>query len=163
MLIEEFERLLNLVLDACQRVYGPRLVSLAAFGSVGRGTPGPNSDIDLLIVAEDLPQGRVKRAVEFQQVERLLSEPLRQARQLGLNAELSPVLKTSAEVEQGSALLLDMIEDARILHDKGGFLRRSLSELRARLQKLGARRVWRGQAWYWDLKPDYRPGEVFEL
>jgi hypothetical protein len=21
----------------------------------------------------------------------------------------------------------------------------------------------RGRTWYWDLKPDYRPGEVFEL
>jgi hypothetical protein len=31
------------------------------------------------------------------------------------------------------------------------------------LEQLGARRIWRGNAWFWDLKPDYRPGEVFEL
>jgi hypothetical protein len=31
------------------------------------------------------------------------------------------------------------------------------------LAHLGARRVWLGNAWYWDLKPDYRPGDVFEL
>ena len=26
----------------------------------------------------------------------------------------------------------------------------------------GSRRIWRGDAWYWDLKPDYTPSEVVE-
>ncbi len=159
----EFEMLLSLVLKACRKVYGERLLSLAIFGSVGRGTPRPDSDIDLLIVASDLPEGRVRRAREFQQVEELLAAALRRAREQGLNPELSPVFKTPAELEVGSPLLLDMVDDARILYDKGGLLGRSLGELRARLERLGARRVWRDQGWYWDLKPDYRPGEVFEL
>jgi hypothetical protein len=38
-----------------------------------------------------------------------------------------------------------------------------LEKLRKRLTELGAKRVWRGNAWYWILKPDLRPGEVFEL
>jgi hypothetical protein len=73
------------------------------------------------------------------------------------------VLKTPAEVEARSPLLLDMTEDARILFDRGGFLAGELAALRARLDELGARRVWRGSAWYWDLKPDFRPGDVIEL
>jgi hypothetical protein len=39
---------------------------------------------------------------------------------------------------------------------------RLLNELLGACQQ-GARRIWCGNAWYWDLKPDYRPGEVFEL
>jgi len=35
--------------------------------------------------------------------------------------------------------------------------------LKARLEALGARRIWRGNAWFWGLKPDYRIGEIFEL
>ncbi|HWP57484.1 MAG TPA: hypothetical protein VNL14_06340, partial [Candidatus Acidoferrales bacterium] len=38
-----------------------------------------------------------------------------------------------------------------------------LQRLRERLARLGARRVWRGNAWYWDLKPDFKPGDVFEI
>lgn len=53
--------------------------------------------------------------------------------------------------------------DARILVDRDGFLQDALQGLRKRLDELGARRIWRGNAWHWDLKPDYRPGEVFEL
>jgi hypothetical protein len=66
-------------------------------------------------------------------------------------------------VTAGSPLLLDMVEDARILHDEGGFLRARLERLRARLPELGSRRVWRGSAWHWVLKPDLQPGDVFEL
>lgn len=88
---------------------------------------------------------------------------MRDARRAGLAAWLSPVLKTRAEIEQGSPLLLDMVHDARILFDRDAFLKRALGALRARLERLGARRIWRDNAWIWDLKPDYTPGEVFEL
>ena len=159
----QFEALLAHVLQACQQHYGPRLVSLAVFGSVGRGTPHPGSDLDLLIVADDLPIGRLQRADDFRAVEAALSPQLTEARNAGLTPEVSPVFKTPAEVRQGSPLFLDMIEDARMLHDRDDFLRRTLAEFKARLDRLGARRVWRGNAWYWDLKPDYKPGEVFEL
>jgi hypothetical protein len=76
---------------------------------------------------------------------------------------LSPVFKTPAEVEAGSPLFLDMIDDARLLHDTDGFFRRYLDGFRRRLQALGSRRIWLGNAWYWELKPDLKPGEVFTL
>jgi uncharacterized protein len=76
---------------------------------------------------------------------------------------LSPVIKTPEEAAQGSPLFLDMVEDAKIIFDRGGFMQQLLSDLRGRLEKLGAKRIWLGNAWYWDLKPDYRPGEVFEI
>jgi predicted nucleotidyltransferase len=50
-----FEELARALATACHEVYGPRLVSLAIFGSVARGTARPDSDLDFLIVAEGLP------------------------------------------------------------------------------------------------------------
>jgi hypothetical protein len=44
-----------------------------------------------------------------------------------------------------------------------GFMERVLERLSARLRELGARRVRTKRGWYWDLKPDYRFGEVIEL
>ncbi|MEW6448689.1 MAG: nucleotidyltransferase domain-containing protein [Bacillota bacterium] len=55
MYLQEFERILETVYSTVQEVYRNRLVSVAVFGSVGRRTPRPDSNIDLLIVAEDLP------------------------------------------------------------------------------------------------------------
>jgi hypothetical protein len=56
-----------------------------------------------------------------------------------------------------------MIEDARLLYDPEGFLAGYLDRLRARLRQLGARRIRRDNAWYWELKPDLAPGEIFTL
>jgi predicted nucleotidyltransferase len=151
------------VLAACQQQYGDRLVSMAVFGSVGRGTPRLDSDLDVLIVAEGLPDGRLQRMAEFRSVEMVLAPHMAEARAVGLMSELSPVIKTPSEVLQGSPLFLDMVEDARLLYDRAGFLRSALDQFKARLDRLGARRIWRGNAWFWDLKPDYKPGEVIEL
>ena len=74
-----------------------------------------------------------------------------------------PVFKTPEEVEAGSPLYLDMVEDARILVDPEGFLAGYLERLRVRLRVLGARRIRRGNAWYWELKPDLKPGEIFAI
>ena len=48
--------------------------------------------------------------------------------------ELSPVLKTPEEIAQGSPLLLDMVEDARILFDRDDYFKNVLENLKARLQ-----------------------------
>jgi predicted nucleotidyltransferase len=162
-LYARFDELLTALVATGQRHYGQRLVSLAVFGSVGRGTPRPDSDVDLLIVAEDLPPGRVARVGDFAKIEAGVGETLRRLRSEGVTTELSPVLKTPSEVEQGSLLFLDMLEDARLLVDRDAFLEQVFERFRARLARLGARRIWRGNAWFWDLKPDYKPGEVFEL
>ena len=34
---------------------------------------------------------------------------------------------------------------------------------RSQFGELGARRIWRGEGWYWDLKPDFKPGEIVTL
>ncbi len=159
----QLESLPTVLLDACRDHYGPRLVSLALFGSVARGTARPDSDVDVLVIAEELPDGRIARASDFREVERSLEPWMHTARRAGLMPLLSPVFKTAAEIAQGTPLLLDMIDDARVLYDREGYLQRALDRLRRRLDELGARRIWRGDAWVWDLKPDYVPGEVFEL
>jgi len=160
---DHVEHLLADVTTHAQRHYGDRLVSLIVFGSMGRGTPRPDSDLDLLIVADDLPSGRMARVEDFATIERALAPCLTTGHRSGFATECSPIFKTPDEVLAGSPLFLDMIDDAKVLYDRDGFFARALDRWRERLARLGARRIWRGNAWLWDLKPDYRPGDVFEL
>ena len=126
-----YDDLVDAARDACQRHYGPRLVSVAVFGSVGRGTPGPDSDIDLLVVVEQLPRGRLARSDDFTVVERMVEPHLTRAQSLGLHPTLSAIFKTPEEVGAGSPLFLDMLDDARILYDRDGFLQRPEARLQA--------------------------------
>jgi predicted nucleotidyltransferase len=163
MLQETYDYLIEQLLAECRKFYGSRLVSFCLFGSAARGTVGPHSDIDFLLVVDPLPRGRVRRVEEFMAVERALQDKLDDAWHRGICVELSPVLKTPEEVRIGSPLFLDMVEDGRILYDSDGFFQNFLAELKARLRAQGAHRVFQGDSWYWVLKDPYVPGEEIEL
>jgi predicted nucleotidyltransferase len=151
------------VFRAAREVYGARLVSFAVSGSVARRTARPDSDLDLLLVVERLPRGRGARLGEFDAVEKNVAGDIEALRDAGVDVELSPILRTPEEIAIPTPLLFDLTQDAAILHDRGGVLATALGDLRARLERLGARRIWEGDSWYWDLKPDYRRGEIIRL
>lgn len=163
MLHERFEQILEAVREACLLVYRERLISIGVFGSVARGTMRPDSDIDLLLVVEDLPDGRMPRMRTFEAVEEKLGPDLENAAEEGINTVLAAVFKTPQELTYGSPLFLDMTEEARILYDPNNTLADYLEGLRSRLRALGARRVRAGGGYYWLLKPDLKPGEDFTL
>lgn len=164
MLKERFKELGERLLTEARNFYADRLVTVAVFGSVGRGTQRFDSDMDVLIIAEGLPTGRIKRIREFDSSIEIKLEPfIKSLKKEGIDTYISAIIKTPEEVKAGSLLFLDMIEDAVILYDRGGFFGRTLKDLTERLDRLGSKRIWRGDSWYWILKPDYKPGEVFEL
>ncbi len=163
MLKEQFDSLIEATKAACRSCYGERLKALALFGSVARGTMRFDSDIDLLLVVSPLPDGRMRRMDEFRAVDEAMAGELARAQALGIHTSLSPVFKTPDELRQGSLLFLDMINEARILHDPEGMLKAYFADLGARLRQLGAQRVQKAGGYYWLLKPDLKPGEDFSL
>jgi predicted nucleotidyltransferase len=160
---EIFEALLIALREACIEVYCDRLVSLCVFGSVAGGAMRPDSDIDILLVCQPLPKGRMARVREFETIDGLCEGSLRQALQHGVRTVFSPHIKTPAEVLQGSPVFLDMTETVKILFDREGFLALYLSTLKERLSDLGARKIRFGGGYYWILKPNVKPGEEISL
>ena len=158
-----FDDLLGALRSACLTHYQMRLVSLVVFGSVGRRTMRPDSDIDLLVVASPLPKGRMPRVEDFAPVEKILDPLVKSQQTVGVMTRLSPLFKTPEEIVAGSPILLDMTQDAHILYDANDFFVLQMRDLEARLRRLGARRVFQGSAWWWDLKPDFKPGDMVTL
>ena len=156
---EPFRTAIVTATEAWCTLLGPRLRSLVLFGSVARGQATARSDIDLLVIAADFPRSLFERR-------RPLLEAWARARSRhGLPAvEWNLVTKTPEEARFHSPLYLDIVEDGILLVDRGDFFQAVLDAMRARMRELGSRRVFlEDGSWYWDLKPDFRFGEVVEI
>lgn len=161
---ERYYDLIEKVAKYSEEYYRDRLVTLAIFGSTASDTFRPDSDIDILLVVKSLPKGRIKRVSEFvDNIEDKLTGEFKALLQKGIYPRLSPILKTPEEVQKGSPLFLDMTENIKILFDRDSFFQKFLQRLKKRLLELGARKVFFKGGYYWELKPDYRYGDIIEL
>lgn len=156
----------NLIVELLKAKLGDNLVSVVLFGSVARGEAGEGSDIDLLVVLESFNDSFGERFRIFQEIENelLTSRSRLELRKRRLGTLISPIPLTKDEVKQHPPIMLDILTDGIILYDKDDFIKRQLNELQERLKALGARKVRLPDGrWYWDLKPDYKMGEVVEI
>ncbi|MGD9897386.1 MAG: HEPN domain-containing protein [Candidatus Methylacidiphilaceae bacterium] len=137
---------------------GSALVSAVLFGSVARGEANPYSDIDLLLVIEDLPHGRFARMARLDPVAQELEGAREALWRRGVYTDFSVIVLTPDEARRTRPLYLDLVEDAILLWDRDGFFAGILERLRNRLGELGSRRLHRGRTRYWLLTPTIRPG-----
>lgn len=161
-----FSDYINMILSSLKNRLGDALVSVVLFGSVARGEADEGSDIDLLVVSKHFDEHYGDRFLLFNEVERELlnSEPRRRLRRSGFGTLISPVPLTPEEVGRNPPILLDILTDGIIQHDKGDFIKGRLAELERKLRTLKARKVrLPSGGWYWNLKPDYKLGEVVEI
>jgi predicted nucleotidyltransferase len=160
---ETLKRLAVAYTEALKKQLGKSLVAVVLFGSVARREAVRHSDIDLLVVVSGLPKSRLARQRYLERADALLEDRLQALRRQGVLTDFVPVLKTPQEAAQVTPLYFDLLHDALILYEREGFFSAVLERLRESFHRLGARRVRQGEIRYWELKPDYTPGEVFEL
>ena len=136
--------------------FGDRLVTVVLFGSWARGEARPVSDIDLLVVIRGLPRNRWERYSGFREMAREVSNDFAEM--------VSLVLATPEEAAHVKPYYLGMLSGHEILYDRDGFFAGVLERLRRRLAELGSRRYVDPDGYeYWDLKPDWKLGDVVEL
>jgi uncharacterized protein len=140
------------ILDRLSEVFGERLRSAALFGSRARGDARDESDLDLLLVVAR------REATDYADAARKLDDA-----GLWRDPPVSLVIWSSSELESHPWLLMDVATDGVILLDDGQ-LARHAGNVAARLRAYGSRRVYLPDgSWYWDLKPDFKLGEVIRL
>lgn len=162
-LSEELRQLARQYAEILRDTLGERLVSVVLFGSVARGEAGPYSDIDLFIVLEDAPRSMRRRRVLLEPVRQALTPALEELWDRGIYTDFVEIIRTREEARRFHPVYLDMTQEAILLYDKGDFMAGVLERIRERLSALGAQRKRLGKVMYWDLKPDFKPGEVIDL
>jgi len=162
---EEYRGLADEYARLTKEFFGERLVSVCFFGSVVRGDATPESDIDVLVVADRLPPDFGFRVREASPIHERLrkSEAYRTLRAQGRSAFISPLFLSPGEVKAHPPILLDLTDEGVIVYDRDGFLEGILEDIRRRLKELGSKKVKAKKGHYWILKPDAKPGEVIEI
>lgn len=162
---DKYKRLLEEYCLALKQHFGERLSSICLFGSVARVEAEPESDIDILVVAEGLPMDLGLRTRETSYIHENLkkSEGYLSLRKLGISGLIADIFLTPQEVKAHPPILLDIVDDGVIIYDKGFFLARELDSLKEALRRLNARKVSGSKGHYWVIKPNIKPGEVVKI
>lgn len=160
----DYKEFLNLLLEELELHFAPKeIISVALFGSVSRGEAGPFSDIDLLIVHEEVPYDPIKKIIDVL-LEIRKGKPYEGLISKGIYPEPSCIFMTPKEISQSPLILLDIMDRGILLKDARGFLDGKIRVLREKLESLGAQKIiLKDGSWAWDLKPDLKIGEVIEI
>jgi predicted nucleotidyltransferase len=129
------------IVQALRRGLGEKLVAVVLFGSRARDEAAEDSDWDLLVVADGLPEGFMERNFLLK---RLLPPEWR--------GSVCLLVRTPSELESRIASLhLDIALDGKILYDPFGFATRWLEKLQDFIRKAGLVRekVGSGEEWLW--------------
>lgn len=160
---QRYSRLVGIfAVEALKSGIGMR--SLVLFGSVARGSAKQDSDVDLLVVSDGFKSlGKaVDTLVDIEYSPRVAWE-LEWLERKGIVTHLSFHPMSSHTLESHPPLILDVVDEGIVVFDDGVFVRET-RRLRAKIDELGASRIWLGEnEWVWVLKPDAKVGEVIEL
>jgi len=145
--------------------YGVRLKGVLLFGSVARGDWNESSDMDVLVILDELEGGR---RGALREILKLKSE-LRRSREhaeavaKGFYPSIEVYPLGAAEATRFRRLYLDALTEGIVLFDRDDFLHRLIRSFRERLKELGSRKVeLPGAGHYWVIA-DVRPGEAIRL
>jgi hypothetical protein len=161
-LLPEWRALADRVVAEYRTALGDDLVAMALFGSVARGQALADSDLDLYVVTRRPILGDARLHGTWDRID--ASSEYQALVRAGYCPTPSRVPHTVNDLARHPWILLDITHHGVILYDPEGVLERELDAVRRRMAELGSKRVELPDgSWYWDLKPDWRPGEVVDL
>jgi predicted nucleotidyltransferase len=134
-------KVLNGFLEKCREKFKDDLISIILFGSYARGTATKYSDIDLLIIAKNLPKRRIDR---YKIIKDIDLEFLKK-----YYITLSPILIEPEELSTKSInpLIYGILTGHKIIYDKNNFWKNYLERIKPIIKKEKVVYVERDREW----------------
>jgi predicted nucleotidyltransferase len=128
------EKMLNKVLDEflqkCKQKFGDDLISIILFGSYARKTATEYSDVDLLVIAENLPKRRIDRHKVLRNI------VLEFIYKYGIN--ISPILIEPRDLSPKdiNPLICGILTGYKIIYDKNNFWKNYLERIKPVIKRI---------------------------
>ncbi len=120
-------KMINEIKEEYIKKYGENLVSIVLFGSYANKVSTICSDIDLLIILENLKTTRYKIYLNFFSILENLST-YKKLREKKIYLNFSPIIKTTSELKISLPYLWET--NFKIFYDKNGFFKNFIKKLK---------------------------------
>ncbi|HEY8270316.1 MAG TPA: hypothetical protein VIG33_05465 [Pseudobdellovibrionaceae bacterium] len=125
----------------------PGLIGVLQFGSTIKAPLKHETDLDLLLVFETLPNSRWDQFQLTANLENKLNADLKKID--GFHIEVSFILKQESQLDHLSSFYLDFIDTSKIWFDPKGVLNQLLKDINNWISENGSYKVKKGNLWYW--------------
>jgi len=136
------ENTLKRIVDRIRAKLGEDVVSIVLFGSMTRGDFTESSDIDVLVIARNLPddwRDRDKIILELAEIGSAHRRPV--------HITLTDEYEMNASVEQGAPLVFGLHDANRVVFGRGGFFEKLMKRLDDNMLRWGVRKIRNGE-WF---------------
>ncbi len=125
---------------ALKKEFNQNLISIAVFGSMVKGTLTSTSDIDVIVVCENLPKDW--RACDKMVLE--LTEAIERKYSRPIHMNLQGKEEISMAINSISPLMLEIYDVNEIVFDKNDYFKNLLKDIKAHLKTLHAKKIQHG-------------------
>lgn len=137
---------------SCLNANSLGLVGVLQFGSTIKSPLKKETDLDLFLIFETLPQNRMEQFDLTLDVEDHLNHELKKIKDH--NIQVSFIVKSVDQLDHLSSFYLDFIDTSKIWYDPQNHLKKLLINITNWINQNGSYKVKRGSLWYWVYSPD---------
>jgi predicted nucleotidyltransferase len=131
-----YESTENIIVDEVKKKFGTDLISIVLFGSQARGTADEHSDIDLLVITENIPSDWHEKGGIINEL-RLLPGLIKLPVMFILNSPGA----VKASLDSVQPLLFGILKGYKVLYDPGNFFETQAQIYRENMQEWDVQEV----------------------
>jgi len=136
------ENILKQIVDRIKNRLGEGVLSIVLFGSMTRGDFTESSDIDVLVIARNLPddwRDRDKIILELAEIGFKYGRPV--------HITLTDEYEMNASIEQGAPLVFGLHDANKIVFGRDGFFEKLMKRFDDNMKRWGVRKIRNGE-WF---------------
>lgn len=136
------ENILKRIVDRIRDKLGEDVLSIVLFGSITRGDFTESSDIDVLVIARNLPDDWRDRDEILLELAEIRSDHIRP-----VHITLTDEYEMNASIDQGAPLVFGLHDANRVIFGRDRFFEKLMGQFEDNMKRWGVKKIGNGE-WF---------------